>query len=98
MNDAIVMVDTMNSYQKEGMKVREAAAFGVSDRLRPILTTSITTIIGLIPLALSDPSWMPLCSAIIFGLLAATLTALVVIPCLYLQFTPKTETSNLELA
>ena len=95
-NDAIVMVDTMNGYQKEGMKVREAAAFGVSDRLRPILTTSITTIIGLIPLALSDPSWMPLCSAIIFGLLAATLTALVVIPCLYL-FTPKTEISDTEI-
>lgn len=58
-NDAIVMVDTMNGYQKEGMKVREAATFGVSDHLRSILTTSITTIIGLIPLALSDPFWMP---------------------------------------
>ncbi|WP_319421023.1 efflux RND transporter permease subunit [Pleurocapsa sp. FMAR1] len=97
-NDAIVMVDTMNTYQSEGMKVREAAAFGVSDRLRPILTTSVTTIIGLIPLALSDPSWMPLCSAIIFGLMAATLTALVVIPCLYLQFTPKTEINDAEIA
>ncbi len=71
-NDAIVMVDTMNSYQDEGMPKRKAAAQGVSDRLRPVLTTSITTIIGLIPLALSDPTWMPLCSAIIFGLVAAT--------------------------
>ena len=97
-NDAIVMVDTMNAYQKEGMKVREAAAFGVSDRLRPILTTSITTIVGLIPLALSDPSWMPLSSAIIFGLIAATLTALIVVPCLYLQFTPKTEINDAELS
>ena len=90
-NDAIVMVDTMNSYQQEGMKVRQAAARGVADRLRPVLTTSVTTIIGLIPLALSDPTWMPLCSAIIFGLVAATLIALVVIPCLYLLLTPKTE-------
>ncbi len=90
-NDAIVMVDTMNSYQQEGMKIRLAAANGVADRLRPVLTTSITTIIGLIPLALSDPTWMPLCSAIIFGLLAATLIALVVVPCLYLQLTPKTQ-------
>ncbi len=64
-----------------------AAANGVSDRLRPILTT----IIGLISLALSAPTWMPLCSAIIFGLIAATLIALIVIPCLYVQFTPKTE-------
>ncbi|WP_107667847.1 efflux RND transporter permease subunit [Cyanothece sp. BG0011] len=87
-NDAIVMVDTMNSYQQEGIKLRLAAAKGVADRLRPVLTTSITTIIGLTPLALSDPTWMPLCSAIIFGLVAATVIALVVIPCLYLLFTP----------
>ena len=93
-NDAIVMVDTMNSYQQEGMKVRKAAAKGVADRLRPVLTTSITTIIGLIPLALSDPTWMPLCSAIIFGLVAATLIALVVVPCLYLLLTPKTQVQN----
>ena len=90
-NDAIVMVDTMNGYQQEGMKVRQAAARGAADRLRPVLTTSITTIIGLIPLALSDPTWMPLCSAIIFGLVAATLIALLVVPCLYLLLTPKTE-------
>ena len=93
-NDAIVMVDTMNSYQQEKMKVRKAAAKGVADRLRPVLTTSITTIIGLIPLALSDPTWMPLCSAIIFGLVAATLIALVVVPCLYLLLTPKTQVQN----
>ncbi|NJL68325.1 MAG: efflux RND transporter permease subunit [Microcoleus sp. SM1_3_4] len=95
-NDAIVMVDTMNGYQQEGMKVRLAAARGAADRLRPVLTTSITTIIGLIPLALSDPTWMPLCNAIIFGLLAATLIALVVVPCLYLLLTPKTEISEAE--
>ena len=95
-NDAIVMVDTMNNYQQQGMKVRYAAANGVSDRLRPVLTTSITTIIGLIPLALSDPTWKPLCTAIIFGLLAATVIALIVVPCLYLQLTPKTQVSEAE--
>ncbi|NJM99347.1 MAG: efflux RND transporter permease subunit [Phormidesmis sp. RL_2_1] len=96
-NDAIVMVDTMNSYTAEGMTVQRAAANGAADRLRPILTTSITTIIGLIPLAFSDPTWMPLCSAIIFGLIAATGIALIVIPCLYLQLTPKTEHPDLSL-
>jgi multidrug efflux pump subunit AcrB len=88
-NNAIVMVDTMNSYRQAGMTVQKAAAHGVADRLRPILTTSVTTIIGLVPLALSSPRWMPLCSTIIFGLIAATGIALIVIPCLYLQFTPK---------
>ncbi len=87
-NDAIVMIETMNSYRSKGMKVRDAAARGAADRLRPILTTSITTIVGVIPLALSDPTWFPLASAIGFGLVASTLIALLVIPCLYLLLTP----------
>lgn len=59
------MVDTMNSYQQGGRAIKQAAAQGVGDRLRPVLTTIITTIIGPIPLALSAPTWMPLCSAIV---------------------------------
>jgi multidrug efflux pump subunit AcrB len=88
-NDAIVMVDVMNTYRDEGMPIKQAAAEGVSDRLRPIITTSVTTIVGLTPLAFSEPTWLPLCSAIIFGLIAATLIALLVTPCLYLLLTPK---------
>ncbi|MEM8543530.1 MAG: efflux RND transporter permease subunit [Cyanobacteria bacterium P01_H01_bin.119] len=89
-NDAIVMVDTMNSKLKEGLDVRHAAAHGASDRLRPILTTSTTTVVGLLPLAFSEAKWFPLCMAIIFGLMAATFIALLVVPGLYLQLTPKT--------
>ncbi len=88
-NDAIVMVETMNERRKEGMDVRHAAAYGASDRLRPILTTSITTVVGLFPLAFSEAQWFPLCMAIIFGLVAATIIALLVVPGLYLQLTPK---------
>ncbi|MEL6494671.1 MAG: efflux RND transporter permease subunit, partial [Cyanobacteria bacterium J06623_7] len=95
-NDAIVMIETMNSHRAKGMKVRDAAARGASDRLRPILTTSITTIVGVIPLALSDPIWFPLASAIGFGLVASTLIALLVIPCLYLLLTPNKKISDLE--
>ncbi|ESA33692.1 acriflavin resistance protein [Leptolyngbya sp. Heron Island J] len=87
-NNAIVMVDTMNERRREGWDVRHAAALGASDRLRPIVTTSITTVIGLIPLALSDAKWFPLCMVIIFGLMSATLIALLVVPGLYLQLTP----------
>lgn len=88
-NDAIVMIETMNLHRDGGMRVREAAARGAADRLRPILSTTITTLVGLTPLAMSDPSWMPLCMAIIFGLLAATVISLLVIPCLYMLLTPE---------
>lgn len=90
-NDAIVMIEAMNLHRKAGLSVREAAARGAADRLRPIISTTLTTTVGLIPLALSDPQWMPLCSAIIFGLLAATLIALVVIPCLFNLLTSRNE-------
>ena len=83
------MVETMNERRKQGLDVRHAAAFGASDRLRPILTTSITTIVGLIPLALSNARWFPLCMTIILGLMSATLIALLVVPGLYLQLTPE---------
>ena len=88
-NDAIVMVETMNERRRQGLDVRHAAALGASDRLRPILTTSVTTIVGLIPLALTNATWFPLCMTIILGLVSATFIALLVIPGLYLQLTPE---------
>lgn len=91
-NDTIVMVDTMNRHLRDGLDIPTASARGAADRLRPIISTSLTTIVGLIPLALTNDMWRPLCYAIIFGLLASTLTALVVVPCLYYLFTHKTPT------
>jgi multidrug efflux pump subunit AcrB len=88
-NDAIVMVDTMNGHLRSGTEVAVAAARGAAERLRPILSTSLTTIIGLIPLAVSNPMWRPLCYAVIFGLIASTVTSLVIVPCLYRLLTGK---------
>ncbi len=90
-----VVTKSVNTHTSKGLSVREAAARGAADRLRPILTTSITTIVGVIPLALSDPTWFPLASAIGFGLVASTLIALLVIPCLYLLLTPEQKRINL---
>ncbi len=86
-NDAIVMIETMNLRLRGGEGVREAAAHGAAQRLRPIVSTTVTTVAGLVPLALSSPMWAPLCLAIIFGLLAATGIALLVVPCLFLLLT-----------
>ncbi|WP_367317428.1 efflux RND transporter permease subunit [Vibrio coralliilyticus] len=88
-NNAIVMLDTMNGHLKAGSSVNESAALGASERLRPILGTTITTLVGLVPLALSSPMWFPLCMAIIFGLLASTVIAILVVPALYVLATRK---------
>lgn len=65
-----------------------AAAAGTARRLRPLLTTAITTIVGLVPLALSSVTYRPLTLVIIFGLISATLLALLVVPALYYLLTP----------
>ena len=95
-NDAIVLIETMNAHRRNGLSVTEAAARGAGDRLRPIFSTTLTTTVGLTPLALSNPMWMPLCMAIIFGLIASTIICLFVIPCLYLLLTPNTEIAPAE--
>jgi len=86
-NNGIVMVDTMNRKLQETRDISEAAAEGAAARLRPILTTSVTTIVGLVPLAIGSPMYAPLCYAIIFGLVASTALSLIIVPCLYLLLT-----------
>jgi len=54
-NNSIVMIETMNKHRERGLSSDEAAARGAADRLRPILTTSVTTINGMLPWSPSDP-------------------------------------------
>lgn len=82
-NNAIVMVETINIHRAAGLSVRDAAAHGAADRLRPIVGTTITTVAGLLPLALSDPMWFPLCMAVMFGLIFSTVVSLVIVPSLF---------------
>jgi multidrug efflux pump subunit AcrB len=86
-NDSIVLISFINRLRREGRAVREAVLEAASTRLRPILLTSLTTIAGLTPTALGlggkSPVWSPMASTIIFGLFFSTVTALVLIPCLY---------------
>jgi len=53
--------------------------------------TIVTNFAGLMPLALSDPGWAPLCQAIIFGEITATIGAVVFLPAIYILVTPKNE-------
>ena len=86
-NDSIVMIDFINQYRLHGYNKWRAILKGGSVRLRPIILTSVTTVVGLIPMAIGlggkSPIWMPIAYTIIFGLSAATLLTLFVMPALY---------------
>ncbi|NCS32601.1 efflux RND transporter permease subunit [bacterium] len=58
----------------------------ISERFRPIITTSLTTIAGLLPLAITDPFWEPLAFSIIFGLVSSMVLVLLFLPVYYALF------------
>jgi HAE1 family hydrophobic/amphiphilic exporter-1 len=86
-NNGIVLVDLMEKLYAAGSDAKEAAVDAVRLRLRPVLMTALTTILGLLPLAakLGEGSELqaPLATVVIGGLLSATLLTLLVIPVLY---------------
>jgi multidrug efflux pump subunit AcrB len=70
------------------MTLQEAIIIGSKRRFKPIVLTSITTILGLVPLTLQRTNqWSPLTITIIGGMISSTLLALVVVPILYKWFT-----------
>jgi HAE1 family hydrophobic/amphiphilic exporter-1 len=90
-NNAIVLVDTINRQRMNGLSRLTAIHQASTLRLRPILITTMTTVLGLLPLALGAGEGAeiqrPLALTIIAGLLSATLLTLVVIPVVYQVFT-----------
>jgi multidrug efflux pump subunit AcrB len=98
-NNAIVMIDYTNQLKKRGMPFREAIIAAGCTRLRPVLLTAITTILGLLPMvtgvaynfhemkiawvSASTQWWSSMASAVIFGLALSTVLTLVVVPTLY---------------
>jgi HAE1 family hydrophobic/amphiphilic exporter-1 len=86
-NNAIVLVNTVNFRRGQGMDVQAALVEAGRLRLRPIVMTTATTVLGLLPMAagVGDGAALrqPLAVTVIGGLTAATLLTLVVIPCLY---------------
>ena len=86
-NDAIVLVDKIDMLIAEGKTPKQAVVEGSKSRLRPILMTTLTTVLALIPLALGlgrgDTLMQPMGIAVIGGLTLGTLVTLVIIPCFY---------------
>jgi len=86
-NDAIIKVDFINQYRREGASLRDAILEAGRVRLRPIIMTTATTVLGLTPLALGLGAGAdlraPLAVAVIGGLISATLLTLIVVPVIY---------------
>ncbi|MCA9732151.1 MAG: efflux RND transporter permease subunit [Deferribacteres bacterium] len=86
-NNAIVLVDYINQLRDRGMKKVEAIIEAGKARLRPILMTTLTTVLGLLPMAIGigDGAEIrtPMAITVIFGLLVSTILTLVVIPTVY---------------
>ena len=92
-NNGIVLVDHINNLRQDGVPRDEAIVVAGRDRLRPILMTVATTIVGLTPLALGTtqvggdgPPYYPMARAIIGGLAFSTVVSLLVVPALYIYF------------
>ncbi|CAG9622844.1 efflux RND transporter permease subunit [Sutcliffiella rhizosphaerae] len=89
-NNAIVFVDYVNLMKKDGKSTWDAILIAGPTRLRPILMTALTTILGLIPLTLGFGEGMeiqqPMAIVILFGLSFATIITLILIPVVYYQF------------
>ena len=87
-NDAILLVETTRRLRDSGLERSQALARAAALRLRPILMTTATTVLALIPLAIGAGEAAqlrsPLALTVIGGILASTVSCLLVIPCLYL--------------
>ena len=83
-NDAILLITFINRAKEQGMSIIEASRDSSNQRFVPIMVTTATTVMALIPLSLSgNEMFVPLAVALMFGLIVATILTLVVIPVLF---------------
>uniref|UniRef100_UPI0025B9BD78 efflux RND transporter permease subunit n=1 Tax=Marinilabilia sp. TaxID=2021252 RepID=UPI0025B9BD78 len=85
--NGIVLVDYINLMRDRGYELNEAIALSGASRLRPVLMTALTTILGMLPMAMStgtgSEAWRPMGIVVIGGLLVSTIVTLIVVPLLY---------------
>ena len=102
-NNAIILIERINQLRQQGTNLLKAVVLAGQSRLRPILMTTTTTVLGLLPMAIerseSAGLWSPLAITVIGGLTSSTVLTLFIIPCVYIvwedvksgliRFTPK---------
>jgi len=89
-NNGIVLIDHVNNLRKTGMSIEDAIIEGGRERLRPITMTALTTVLGLLPMALGsshigDAQYYPLARAVMGGLISSTFLTLLVLPAYYVM-------------
>ena len=94
-SNSILIVDVARKYREEGMPIRDAVALACRVRLRPILMTSLATLLGLVPMALAleagSEQYAPLARSIIGGLLVSVVLTVFIVPAAYLLIHRKEE-------
>ncbi len=87
-NNSIILVDTINQLRKKGYSLNKSLTTASLTRLRPIMMTTLTTVLGLLPILLNTGEgsnlWQPLALTIISGLIFSTILTLFIVPTLYL--------------
>jgi len=93
--NGIVLIDYTILCRERGMNIRDASTTAARSRLRPILMTTLTTVLGMLPLAISQGEgsemWRPLGITVCWGLTISTLITLVLIPTLYCSLSYRME-------
>ncbi|MDM8553699.1 efflux RND transporter permease subunit [Desulfococcaceae bacterium HSG7] len=92
-NDSLLIIEFINVRRRMGRSLRDAVIEACAARMRPVLITTVTTILGLLPMAIGFPyksiSWAPMATAFVAGLASATTLALLIVPVEYELFEEK---------
>ncbi len=94
-NNSIILIDVFGNLEEGTLSKEDVVVEGSKRRLRPILLTSATTIIGMVPLLFSSPMWRPLAVSIAGGLTFATIITLILVPVLYYRKSNKNKDKTL---
>ncbi len=85
--NGIVLIDFINLMRERGIRLYDAIAMACRSRLRPVLMTSLTTILGMVPMAISagegSETWRPMGIAVIGGMIFSTIITMVIVPAVY---------------
>ena len=100
-NNGIVLVDYINQLRRGGMEKRQAIQEAGVTRLRPILMTAVTTVLGLVPMiagnSMGTDMTRPMAIVTIGGLIYGTLLTLFVVPCIYDMFNRKKDITEKDI-